>query len=60
MEGFERQIIPKAFHTIQASGIRSNCDLIFLSQSFWLSENPCLPLLNEFGPAEVGVSLEYK
>lgn len=32
----------------------------FLSQSFWLSEKPCLPLLNEFGPADVGVSLYDK
>lgn len=30
----------------------------FRSQSFWLSEKPCLPLLKELGPAEVGVSLE--
>lgn len=30
---------------------------MFRSHSFWLSENPCLPLLKEFGPAEVGVSL---
>lgn len=29
----------------------------FLSQSFWLSEKPCLPLLKELGPADVGVSL---
>lgn len=36
----------------------SVCDLSFLSQSFWWSENPCLPLLNELGPAEVGVSLK--
>lgn len=35
----------------------SVCALSFLSQSFWWSENPCLPLLNELGPAEVGVSL---
>lgn len=31
---------------------------IFLSQSFWWSEKPCLPLLKELGPADVGVSLE--
>lgn len=31
---------------------------IFLSQSFWWSENPCLPLLKELGPADVGVSLK--
>lgn len=30
----------------------------FLSQSFWLSEKPCLPLLKELGPADVGVSLK--
>lgn len=30
---------------------------IFLSQSFWWSEKPCLPLLKELGPADVGVSL---
>lgn len=35
----------------------SVCDLSFLSQSFWWSENPCFPLLKELGPAEVGVSL---
>lgn len=31
---------------------------IFLSQSFWWSEKPCLPLLKELGPADVGVSLK--
>lgn len=30
---------------------------MFRSHSFWLSENPCFPLLKEFGPADVGVSL---
>lgn len=30
----------------------------FRSHSFWLSEKPCLPLLKELGPADVGVSLE--
>lgn len=30
----------------------------FRSQSFWLSEKPCLPLLKELGPADVGVSLK--
>lgn len=33
---------------------------IFLSQSFWWSEKPCLPLLKELGPADVGVSLKKK
>lgn len=36
----------------------SDAAFSFLSQSFWLSEKPCLPLLKELGPADVGVSLE--